>query len=77
LSGGGTGNLFISSTFVQTGTGAILNVFGGFRLGVTGAGQAPATSSSTGSNGEVRVDSDYIYVCTATNTWKRVALSTW
>jgi hypothetical protein len=22
-------------------------------------------------------DADYIYVCTATNTWKRVAIATW
>lgn len=77
LSGGGVGNLLIGSTFVQTGTSAILNAFGGFRLGLTGAGQAPATSSSTGSAGELRVDNDYIYVCIATNTWKRVAISTW
>jgi hypothetical protein len=36
---------------------------------------APATSTSTGVVGDVRMDSDYIYVCTATNTWKRIALS--
>lgn len=36
---------------------------------------APATSSSTGVIGDVRMDSSYIYVCTATNTWKRIALS--
>lgn len=77
LSGGGTGNLFVGSSYVQTGTGSILNAFGGFRLSTTGAGQAPATASSTGSTGEVRVDDNYIYVCTATNTWKRAALSTW
>lgn len=77
LSGGGVGSLVIGSSFVQTGTSSILNAFGGFRLATTGAGQAPATSSSTGSTGEVRVDDTYIYVCTATNTWKRAALSTW
>jgi hypothetical protein len=36
---------------------------------------APATSTSTGIEGDVRMDSSYIYVCTATNTWKRIALS--
>lgn len=36
----------------------------------------PATSSDTGSEGQVSWDTDYIYVCTATNTWKRAALST-
>ena len=38
---------------------------------------APATASSTGSEGEIAVDSSYIYVCTATNTWKRASLATW
>ncbi|MBS1506030.1 MAG: hypothetical protein JSS79_05230 [Bacteroidetes bacterium] len=37
---------------------------------------APSTSSSTGTIGEIRFDSGYLYICTATNTWKRVALST-
>lgn len=37
----------------------------------------PANSSATGVRGEVRVDSDYVYVCVANNTWKRSALSTW
>ena len=38
---------------------------------------APATSSSTGTTGEIRIDANYIYICTATNTWKRVAIATW
>lgn len=25
----------------------------------------------------VKWDSDYIYICTATNTWKRVGISNW
>lgn len=37
----------------------------------------PANSTDTGIVGEVRVTTDYIYVCVATNTWKRVALSSW
>tara|TARA_R110000803_G_scaffold18362_1_gene49059 strand:+ start:12921 stop:13319 length:399 start_codon:yes stop_codon:yes gene_type:complete len=38
---------------------------------------APATATSTGILGEIRYTTDYIYICTATNTWKRVAISTW
>jgi hypothetical protein len=38
---------------------------------------APATSTSAGITGEIRYTSDYIYVCVATNTWKRTLLSTW
>ncbi len=37
----------------------------------------PSTASDTGSAGTLSWDSDYIYVCTATNTWKRAALTTW
>jgi len=38
--------------------------------------QTSPSSSATGSVGEIRVDGNYIYVCTATDTWKRAALST-
>lgn len=38
---------------------------------------APASASDTGTEGEIRVDANYIYVCTATDTWKRVAIATW
>mgnify|MGYP007072317477 CR=1 FL=1 len=34
------------------------------------------TSTSPGTAGQIAVDADYVYVCTATNTWKRAALST-
>lgn len=38
---------------------------------------APATAAANGTAGEIRLDTSYIYVCTANNTWKRSALSTW
>lgn len=38
---------------------------------------APSSATDTGTTGEVRITSDYIYVCTATNTWKRTPLTTW
>ena len=38
---------------------------------------APASASDTGTAGEVRYDSSFIYVCVATDTWVRAALSTW
>lgn len=41
------------------------------------SGKAPATASSAGTAGDVAWDSGFLYVCTATNTWKRAALSTW
>ena len=38
---------------------------------------APASVGSTGTAGEVRFTADHVYVCTATDTWKRAALTTW
>jgi hypothetical protein len=35
-----------------------------------------STSSDTGYPGEYCIDANYIYVCTAVDTWKRVGLST-
>lgn len=40
-------------------------------------GSAPASATAAGTVGDIRYDSDYIYICTATNTWKRAAIATW
>ena len=37
----------------------------------------PASATSTGTIGEITYDENYVYVCIATNTWKRSALSSW
>ena len=37
----------------------------------------PADASASGSQGQVAYDSNYLYICVKTNTWKRVALETW
>ena len=39
--------------------------------------KTPSSASDTGTKGQIAYDDNYIYVCTATNTWKRVAISTW
>lgn len=39
--------------------------------------KTPASAAATGTTGEICWDSSYIYICTATNTWKRAALATW
>ncbi|MEH2392258.1 MAG: hypothetical protein V7K21_11580 [Nostoc sp.] len=38
---------------------------------------APTSATDTGVLGDIRIDASYIYVCVATNTWKRTGLSTW
>ena len=40
-------------------------------------GYPPSSSYAAGAAGAVIIDDNYIYICTATNTWKRVAISTW
>ena len=47
------------------------------QMDITALNVAPASASAAGTLGEIRYTADYIYVCTATNTWKRTALSTW
>lgn len=39
--------------------------------------KTPASAAAAGVTGEIAWDTNYVYVCTATNTWKRAALSTW
>jgi len=39
--------------------------------------KTPATATATGGKGDVCWDSAYIYVCIATNTWRRIAHNTW
>ena len=36
----------------------------------------PALSTSPGTTGELAQDASFLYVCTATDTWKRIALTT-
>lgn len=37
----------------------------------------PATVTSTGTAGQLAYSSSYVYICVATNTWRRANLSTW
>lgn len=37
----------------------------------------PLSATASGTAGQVAYDASYLYVCTATNTWKRVAIAAW
>ena len=39
--------------------------------------KTPSSASDTGQAGQICWDTNYLYVCVATNTWKRIALSSW
>ncbi len=38
---------------------------------------APLTAGAAGVAGTIAFDTGFVYVCVATNTWKRAALTTW
>lgn len=37
----------------------------------------PSSAADTGTTGQIAWDTGFVYICTATNTWKRVAIATW
>jgi len=46
-------------------------------LSTTADSSAPASAGATGTAGTIAYDADYIYLCIATDTWKRTSISTW
>jgi len=46
------------------------------RIRISGT-STPASAAAAGDQGQICWDANYIYVCVATNTWKRVAIATW
>ena len=75
------GKYFAMIEVVDGGSGTVNHLEGRImtpaQAGVPALVSAPATASSTGSAGQMAYDSSYLYICTATNTWKRVAISSW
>ena len=39
--------------------------------------KTPSSASDTGNQGQICWDSSYLYICVASNTWTRIALSSW
>lgn len=37
----------------------------------------PSAANAPGDVGAIRWDADYLYICVASNTWKRAAIATW
>jgi hypothetical protein len=65
-----TGNVGVG---VGSSASTTLDVNGTFRINTA----TPASAAATGVAGQIAWDSSFIYICTATNTWKRVAIATW
>jgi hypothetical protein len=62
----------VNTTNSVTATGGVNSGSGGFS-----ANQRTVAQGTTGTAGQIFWDANYIYVCTATNTWKRAALTTY
>lgn len=65
------------TVWLDTDTGQLYMYDGTNDLEIALNAGVPATASDTGTAGQVAWDADYLYVCTATDTWKRVAVATW
>jgi hypothetical protein len=66
-----------TSSTTQTklhGTSSSVGIISGNRLRIANA-KTPASSSDTGTAGDICWDANYLYVCIATNTWRRAAHS--
>lgn len=65
-----------NTTVIGTPTTTITGLYGNIRL-VSGMAVAPASATAPGTLGDIRVTAGFIYVCIATNTWVRTALTSW
>lgn len=73
LGGGSADDVTIGESTAAPGTFTTLRV----ETDLIAPTSTPASASATGAAGTITWDADYIYVCTATDTWKRVAIATW
>ena len=85
ISGSGAGDIVFdlkgdSCTLQFIGTAWYMISNNGCKFGTSTpvfAASIPSTASATGKTGTIAYDSTYLYICTATNTWKRVAIASW
>lgn len=78
LNSGSISAFYINSAANKTGIftnnpQTTLDVNGTFRI----SSSTPATSTSPGVAGQIAWSSTYLYVCVATNSWKRTAITSW
>jgi hypothetical protein len=70
----------ISSTTGAVVIGGGLGVAGNINIGgnlTVSNIYVPTANNSVGTAGQIAWDGDYVYICIATNTWKRANISTW
>lgn len=67
----------IEENITIEGTTVVADGFKAEQFYLSALNTAPSSASDTGTLGDIRITADYIYICTATDTWKRTAISTW
>jgi len=91
IKGSGAGAIDLmttSSSSLRIGTNSNSNIFiaaaGNVTIAAPSSGyalnlptQTPSSATDTGTAGNISWDASFLYVCTAANTWKRVAIATW
>jgi murein DD-endopeptidase MepM/ murein hydrolase activator NlpD len=65
------------TVWLDSDTGQLKLYDGASDLDIAVNAGTPASAAAAGFVGEIAWDADFIYVCTATDTWKRVAIATW
>ena len=67
ISSSGIGQLLVGPDYVKTERDSFL----------IETSKTPASAGASGITGQISWDSNYLYVCVATNTWKRTDINTW
>jgi hypothetical protein len=70
-----SGNVGIGTTSPTISDGVGLHLAG--KILRIGTAKTPATAGAAGNAGEICWDADFLYVCIATNTWRRIVHATW
>jgi hypothetical protein len=73
----GFGSTARRALWVGTGQSEVEGSLAVGSLRITNSSAPSSSSDSSGSVGDVRWDSSYMYIKTGSSTWKRAALSTW
>ncbi len=71
LPGGGTAE--VVNKILRTSASKYKHIFYGDLLNISTA-KTPASAAATGTAGDIAWDTGFLYICTATNTWKRIPL---
>jgi hypothetical protein len=67
--------LFADGTFTAIDVTGNITSSGGLLILTTP--KTPSAANDTGTVGTICWDASYLYVCTATDTWERVAIASW